>query len=243
MDRGNRMKKLVLLLVGLLFIAIPLIPIQDKRVRVPKSPNDWDIELLDGRKVKWEKISQLTYSVANLEEEFGRPIYLTSWLMPSLLINKDASWERYIEFIDTLVELNGPNSYRAFSAGVWERDTVDVVRFPFVKVNGKFDLEQMNPVWLEETLKRIEYFVERGGTVIYTLIDKCSMYPNRDGHWKYHWWNGDNNINGTHNDNKAVRHMYSWSDRGIPGAKETKYYVLKFMTDIVEILEENFPKW
>jgi hypothetical protein len=207
----------------------------------------WPFEWPDGIPTEQCHIHapQLTYSVKKLRQEFDRPIYLTAWLMPSLLINKKASWERYKDFIDDMVKLDGPNSLRAFSAGVWERNTVDEVRFPFLKVktpNGwKFDLEQVNPEWLDETLRRIEYFVSRGGTFIYTLIDKCSTYPNRNGWWKFHWWNGNNNVNGTHIEPKAIRHMYNWSTRSIPGAKETKYYVLKFMTDMVELLEERFP--
>lgn len=240
------MKKVALLLIGFFLLAMALIPIQEKKVKIPKSPNLWDMEALDGQRFKWNlplelEIPQLTYSVENLWAEFDRPIYLTAWLFPSLLISKKASWEGYKKFIDTLIELDGPNSYRAFAAAVWEQETVNIVRFPFLKVNGKFDLEQMNPEWLDETLRRIEYFVNRGGVVIYTLIDRCSMYENRNGWWKFHWWNGNKNINGTNIQSKSVRHMYNWTDRGILGAKETKYYVLKFMKDMVRILEKRFP--
>lgn len=224
------------LLVLLLIVSVHT----GQRVRIPRSPNPWDIELLDGRKVKWGT-PQLTYSVEALRAEFNRPIYLTAWLMPSLLINKQAGFEEYCDFIDEMVNLDGPNSLRGFGFGVWERNTVDVVRFPFIKVNGKFDLERINPVWLAETLFRIRYFVERGGTMIYTLVDGCSLYHDRDGWWKYHPWNGNNNINGTGNESKMIRHMYNWTDRGIPFADVTKHYVLKFMTDMVEILEAEFP--
>lgn len=184
---------------------------------------------------------QLTYSVERLWEEFNRPIYLTTWLFPSLFISKLASWEGYKEFIDIMVENDYGNSLRVFAFGSWEGDWTHNLRFPFKKINGKFDLEQMDPEWLEETLRRIEYFVERGGAVIYTLIDKCSMYMNRAGFWNRHPWNGDNNINGTHEESKAVGYMYNWTERGIYGAKETKYYVLKFMKNMVRKLEKKFP--
>lgn len=184
---------------------------------------------------------KLTYPAKKLLAEFNRPIYLTTWLFPAVLIYKEATFEGYRKFIDTLVKNDYGNAIRAFSAGVWEKHTVKRVRFPFVKKKGKFDLEQINQEWLEESLRRIRYFLNCGGTFVYTLIDGCSMYMNRDGWWKYHWWNGDNNINGTHAESKSVRHMYNWTERGIPGAAKTKYYVLKFMRNMVGILEKEFP--
>jgi len=184
---------------------------------------------------------KLTYPAKELHAEFNRPIYLTTWLFPAVLIYKKSTFEEYRDFIDTLVKNDYGNALRFFSAGVWEKHTVKNVRYPFVKKNGKFDLEKINPEWLEESLRRIRYFVRCGGTVVYTLIDGCSMYMNRDGWWKYHWWNGKNNINGTNTESKSVKHMYNWTERGIPGAAKTKYYVLKFMKDMVRILEEEFP--
>ena len=183
---------------------------------------------------------KLTYPAKLLRAEFNRPIYLTTYLLPALLIYKEASFEGYTRFVNTLVENDYGNTLRAFSAGIWEKDTIKKIRLPFIKKKGKFDLERMNPEWLEEFLKRIRYFVNCGGTFIYTLIDGCSMHGG-DGWWKYHWWNGQNNINGTNEDSNAVRHMYNWAERGIPGAAKTKHYVLKFMMDMVRILEKEFP--
>lgn len=80
--------------------------------------------------------------------------------------------------------------------------------------------------------------VRWGGTVVYTLTN---VYPNRDGWWRFHWSNGRNNINGTSAHMRSIRHMYAWADMGLPGAQETKHYVLKFMREIVGILEQEFP--
>lgn len=186
-------------------------------------------------------IKKLDHPAWELYAEFGRPIYLVPALLPSLLILKEISWEEHKAFIDRIIDENSGNALRAFGFGCWERHTIPLIRFPFKKVGGKFDLEQYDETWKMETFRRIKYFVDRGGTVIYSLIDACSMYPERDGHWKFHPWNGKNNINGTHEESKSVRHMYGWNAREIPGAKETKYYVLKFMRDMVRELEQRFP--
>ncbi len=181
---------------------------------------------------------KLFYSVKRLKEELGRTVYLSPFLIPSLFIDSQYPWDDYREFIDIIVENDYGNSIRAFSAGVWELYTVERMTYPFVKVNGKFDLEQMNEVWLNKTLRRIRYFVERGGVVIYTLIDGCSIYGDRPGWWNRHWWNGKNNINGTDEYHRSIHHMFHWSN--ITGLA-TRYYVLKFMDEMVGLLEEEFP--
>ena len=181
---------------------------------------------------------KLFYSVERLKEELGRTIYLSPFLIPSLFIDSQYPWEDYCEFIDIIVENDYGNSLRTFSAGVWELYTVGRMSYPFVKVNGKFDLEQMNQIWLNETMRRIRYFVEKDGVIIYTLIDGCSLYGDRAGWWNRHWWKGSNNINGTGDYHRSIHHMFHWSnDVGLA----TRHYVLKFMDDMVRLLEKEFP--
>lgn len=184
---------------------------------------------------------KLDHPAWELYEEFGRPIYLVTALLPSLLIFEDVSWEDHKALIDRIIDENAGNALRAFGLGCWEGKWTSKLRFPYVKVGGKFDLDQYDETWKMETFRRIKYFVDRGGTFIYTLIDGCSMYSHLPGFWNDHPWNGDNNINGTCPDQKAVRHLYNWASRSIPGAKETKFYVLKFIEDMVRELEQRFP--
>ena len=182
---------------------------------------------------------KLFYSVERLKSELGRTIYLSPFLIPSLFIDSQYPWEDYCEFIDIIVENDYGNSLRAFSAGVWELYTVERMTYPFKKINGKFDLEQMNPIWLNETMRRIRYFVERGGVIIYTLIDGCSIYGDRAGWWNWHWWNGKNNINGTDEYCRSIQHMFHWSNTT---GLATRHYVLKFMDEMVGLLESEFPE-
>lgn len=181
---------------------------------------------------------KLFYSVERLKRETERTVYLSPFLIPSLFIDSQIPWDDYREFIDIIVENDYGNSLRAFSAGVWELYTVERMTYPFVKVDGKFDLEQTNQVWLNETLRRIGYFTDRGGVIIYTLIDGCSLYGKREGWWNKHWWNGKNNVNGTERQTRSIQHMFHWSNAA---ALTTRYYVLKFMDEMVELLEEEFP--
>jgi len=187
--------------------------------------------------------SQLTYSVAKLKKEFGYPIYLCSYLLPSLLIDKNVDFEEWKMFVDEIVENDYGNSLRLFSAGCWEGRTLRHLRFPYDKIDGKFDLTKMNKKWKRQTLKRIKYFVDRGGVIIYTLIDGCSLpyHPEsmtKTGYWRDHWWNGDNNINGTSAGANAIREMFR-SDT--LESRQTRKFVLEYMDTMVELLERKFP--
>lgn len=153
------------------------------------------------------------------------------------------SFKDYKKAIDIIVKNNYGNTLRVFSSGIWEPKTKGQVRFPFKKVKGKFDLEQINKKWLNETLRRIKYFVDRDGTVIYALIDGCSLnyfpraYPK--AFWGGHWWNGGNNVNGTSGDPRSIRYMFL---KNSPEHEATRYYVLKFLDEMIGILESHFPK-
>jgi len=182
---------------------------------------------------------QLQYPVSLIQEKVGYPVYLCPTLIPSLFIDKEIPYEDYKTLIDRIVSDDAGNTLRGFAFGVWERSTMKLVRFPWKRMkSGKFNLNKIDPAWLSETVQRIEYFAERGGTVIYTLIDGCSLHNRPNSHWALHPWNGRNNINGTNHDPRTLWHIWDWNDGE---TRATRHYVLKFINMMIAILEERFP--
>lgn len=182
-------------------------------------------------------------TVPSMFSKFGRPIFIQPFLIPSAYIDLEANEDLVNDRqLNRAVILKAMNADRAFSLGVWERDTLEKVCFPYVRVNGgKFDLNTWNEAYWQMIERRVKARVDRRITAIITLTDNCSTHDYPDSHWALHPWNGNNNINGTSNWNGSVYHFYEEDKQSLPGIPESAYHIERFIREIVKRLDKYRP--
>lgn len=165
-------------------------------------------------------------------------VYLSPFFLPRLMLDKSISFTQYTEYIDQYSEYG--NTIRVFAASVTLPWTAEGNRHPYEKVGDKFDLDVYCKVWYTELYNRIKYFVDKDGVVIVTLIDGCSLHKLPNGWWSKHFWNGNNNLQGTMTDPEDLYRIFKPMKKH-SSQHMTAYYVMDFITRLVQRLETAFP--
>lgn len=146
----------------------------------------------------------------------GKHKLVCPFLIPTFGINRRVKEEDAEWLIDKFAEQGWGNFMRLFVAGNWEPfwQQENRIWFPYLKKQGKFNLNKKNPKHFECLFRRADYLVERDIMPMFTLLDNCSTHRRRAGFWSTHWMNGDRNINDTHNESYSQTHWYEYN--GLP---------------------------
>lgn len=112
----------------------------------------------------------------------GEPTYLIGF-SPSAMFYDGA------EDIERLQALPPEINYMRTWLEAWDAPGVTA---PFVIVDGKADLEQINPDWLDSLGAFLDASAQAGVVQELTLFNPWGARE----HWESHWWNPDNNLQG-----------------------------------------------
>ncbi|MCK5615321.1 hypothetical protein KAR91_76360, partial [Candidatus Pacearchaeota archaeon] len=233
-----------------LMFAIP-IP-QERRVSIPKPPNAWDIETLDGQRFKWKPPELPVKTKLSEELEYHRIEKICSpfFLKGALCLRPDL--ENYTEedfkaVIDYIAEHDLANVIRVLlimNFG-WELNAAEIL-MPHPIIDGLYDLHTINPVWEAQVFRRLDYMVERRITVRLIINDGSGLRA-----WHSHYLDGDNNRGWdgrpTYRDRYGWTHWVHLSDPtyGTPDEraryKATRDYLLTFYNWLFPKLEKYKP--
>lgn len=179
--------------------------------------------------------------VSEMVSRFGYPILICPTLIPAYGIEKSLDEDLFCErYLNRGAEGGHFNAMRFFSFGVWENFTFNRVIFPYNKRGNRFDCFSRNPEWIETLDRRIGQCVERGYTVILTLIDNCSLHKKAGGWWNLHPWNGNKNINGSSTWNDSIYHFYEDEHSSKPGMKVTAKIIEEHIRFLVQKLDAKY---
>jgi len=166
----------------------------------------------------------------------GYPVYLQTAFMPEALVAhriKDIDLE---EFLDSFCEKEAGNSIRVFLWVNWKWKHSQWMYQPFLKnADAKYDVtgdiaSKINPLYLDQILRRIKMFAERKIFLSIDLLDNCSCHWVPATSWGNNFLNGDTNNANTATNPKAI---YDWDDTS-QKAKNTHELFEKFEAYIIQ---------
>lgn len=220
----------------------------------------------------------LELTVPYLSEKYGYPIYLCPFLIPALLVRHNIETddiEKYL--LDKMVRKESGNTLRAFLDAGWTKAIDKNIHRPIKKKNnGKYKLPKLvdeafdmnknvktewieqasvdmvnciNPLWLEQAVKRINAVVERHVFFIGTLRDNTTIHNYPNSHWAIHWLNPINNTRNTHPKSLSLYHYYEhWNgDSPAPPEMQLKQRVTGILAEafydcILGLIKARIPR-
>ena len=177
-------------------------------------------------------------------------------LMPEYGITQTTTDKEAEDFADQFAREGWGNFMRLFVAGNWEPfyQRENVISMPYgsrkypKEVDSVFNLDDKNHAHFDQLFRRAEFLASRDIMPMFTLLDNCSIHigaGKKNGWWATHWMNGDNNVNGTHNEAYSQTHWYEYD--GVPDGEEerkgmfsTGKYLIDLYVYVLEKARENF---
>lgn len=162
-------------------------------------------------------------------------------LIPSLLFNHAINDADFIRFLNWFCELEAGNQIRGMAWGGWEPHTWDWLLQPYDKQGDKYQLEDYNEDFFAMVDRRLAMMRERHITAVISMNDHCSLKPNPPGYWKWSWWNGNNNVNGTAILWAGMYHHYEEQHQDKKDWVKLGEYLMRFYNRMFEICAKYWP--
>lgn len=169
-------------------------------------------------------------------------------LIPPLLFNHIITDEDFATFLNWFCALRAGNQIRGMAWGGWEPHTWPWMLQPYVRLGPDFtddyNLDEYNEDYFALVDRRLAMMRERNLTSIISLNDHCSIKPNPPGYWRWSWWNGDNNVNGTaagSNQWGAMYHHYEEQHQDKPTWVRTGEYLMAYYNRMFALCAKHWP--
>jgi len=170
-------------------------------------------------------------------------------LIPPMYINHVTTDEEFGAFLNWFCSLRAGNQIRGMAWGGWEPHTWPWLLQPYRRMGpdyaaDDYDLDEYNEDYWALVDRRLAMMRERHLTAVISANDHCSIKPNPPGYWKWSWWNGDNNCNGTAAGSSqwgAMYHHYEDQHQDKPTWVKTGEYLMAYYNRLFCLAAKHWP--
>lgn len=188
---------------------------------------------------------ELSYPKLKIDNEH---VGVCTCLIPPMYINHITTDEEFAAFLNWFCGMRAGNQLRGMAWGGWEPHTWPWLLQPYVRLGPDFtddyQLDDYDEDYWALVDRRLAMVAERNVTAVISANDHCSIKPNPPGYWKWSWWNGDNNRNGTAAGSSqwgAMYHHYEEQHQDKPTWVKLGEYLMAYYNRLFAVAAPYWP--